>query len=461
MISKSHFIGEHIANINQSYNFIKELGQGSYGHVLRVQSIATGNIYACKKMNKRKITNKNRFKTEIDLLRATDHPNIIKLYDIYEDSIFIYLIMEECTGGEFFDRLAKKAKQNKMYTEKDAAKIFKQIAQAVNYLHAHGVCHRDLKPENILFSTIAEDSQVKLIDFGLSKVFDGENNTMKGAVGTTFYMAPEVLTGQYTEKCDVWALGVILYIMLCGKPPFYSQNEEELKNKICSMNFNFDYPEFSKVSNDVKDMIKSMFVELDKRPSVSEILENKWIKDNAPHASNDSIRVDWLHVKKYSQLNLMQKSVINFTAFHLNEDETRKFVEMFKSLDENNDGVLSMEEIRKGVENNKFKGKINADDVVNMFNEMDVDKNGLINYTEFVSALMDYEKAIKKEQLLECFKSYDTDGSGKISFDEFCDMIKPQNEEEKKELFELYKKFDDNGDGEIDFDEFVNGFNNI
>ena len=134
---------------------------------------------------------------------------------------------------------------------------------------------------------------------------------------------------------------------------------------------------------------------------------------------------------------------------------------MFKSLDENNDGVLSMEEIRKGVENQKFKGKINADDVVNMFNEMDVDKNGLVNYTEFVSALMDYEKSIKKEQLLECFKSYDTDGSGKISFDEFCDMIKPQNEEEKKELYELYKKFDDNGDGEIDFDEFVNGFNNL
>ena len=461
MISKSHFIGEHISDINQNYNFIKELGQGSYGHVLRCQNIATGNIYACKKMNKRKITNKKRFKTEIDLLRATDHPNIIKLYDIYEDSVFIYLIMEECTGGEFFDRLAKKAKQNKMYTESDAARIFKQIAQAVNYLHAHGVCHRDLKPENILFSTIAEDSQVKLIDFGLSKVFNSENNEMKGAVGTTYYMAPEVLTGKYTEKCDVWALGVILYIMLCGKPPFYSQNEEELKRKICSLDFNFDYKEFDNVSEDAKNIIRAMLVEVDKRPSASEILENNWIKENSPHAHNIRISVDWLHVQRYSKLNLMQKSIINFTAFHLNEDETRKFVEMFKSLDENNDGVLSMEEIRKGVEEQKFKGKINGDDIVSIFNEMDVDKNGLINYTEFVSALMDYEKTIKKEQLLECFKSYDTDGSGKISFDEFCDMIKPQNEQEKKELYELYKKFDDNGDGEIDFDEFVKGFNSL
>ena len=461
MISKSHFIGEHIANINQSYNFIKELGQGSYGHVLRVQNIATGHIYACKKMNKRKITNKARFKTEIDLLRATDHPNIIKLYDIFEDNVFIYLIMEECTGGEFFDRLAKRAKQNKMYTEKDAAKILKQILQAVNYLHAHGVCHRDLKPENILFSTIAEDSQVKLIDFGLSKVFDGDNNTMKGAVGTTFYMAPEVITGKYNEKCDVWACGVIMYIMLCGKPPFYSSDEEELKQKICSMKFDMNYKEFENVSQDAKDIIKSIFVPMEQRPSASDILDTKWIKENAPHAKNLSIGVDWNHVKDYSRLNLMQKSVINFTAFHLNEEDTMKFVEMFKSLDENNDGVLSMEEIRKGVEECKFEGNMNADDVVNMFNEMDVDKNGLVNYTEFVSALMDYRKMVKKEQLLECFKSYDTDGSGKISFEEFCDMIKPQNEEEKKELFQLYSKFDDNGDGEIDFEEFVNGFNNM
>ena len=284
MISKSHFIGEHIANINHSYNFIKELGQGIYGHVLRVQWLPTGNIYACKKMNKRKLTNKALFKTEIDLLRATDHPNIIKLYDIFEDNIFIYLIMEECTGGELFDRLAKRAKENKMYTEKDAAKILKQILQAVNYLQAHGVSHRDLKPENILFSTLSEDSQVKLIDFGLNKVFDSDNNTMKGTVGTTFYMAPEVINGKYNEKCDIWACGVIMYIMLCGKPPFYSNDEEELKHKICSMKYDLNYKEYENVSQDAIDLLKSIFFHMDQRPSSSEILDNKWIKDNAPNS---------------------------------------------------------------------------------------------------------------------------------------------------------------------------------
>ena len=460
MIRKSHFIGAHIADINTYYNFIQELGHGSYGHVIRVQNLTSGHIYACKKMNKRQIKNKQRFKTEIDLLRATDHPNIIKLYDIYEDNIYIYLIMEECLGGEFFDRLAKKAKKLSMYTEKDAAKIFKQLLEAVNYLHAHGVCHRDLKPENILFSTIEENSPIKLIDFGLSKIFNGEDDEMKGAVGTTFYMAPEVINDKYNEKCDIWSCGIILYIMLCGKPPFYSKNEEELKNKICSMKYSF-YPEFDKISEDAKDLIKSILVDKKKRPSAAELLETQWIKENAPNSKNEVLLIDWNHIKKYSRLNLMQKSVINFTAFRLTEDETRNFVEIFKSLDTNSDGDLTMEEIKKGIDKCNLGKKINPDELIEIFNEMDVDKNGLINFTEFISAMMDYEKYIKKEQLLECFKSYDADCSGKISFKEFCDMIKPQNEREKKDLFILYKKFDINNDGEIDLEEFIEGFNNI
>ena len=168
MISKSTFVGQFIADINLNYEFLKELGSGTYGNVYRVQNKLTGEIRACKKLNKRKIKNKERFKIEIDLLKATDHQNIVKLYEIYEDNVYLYLIMEECVGGEFFDRLALRAKSLNLYTEKDAAKIFKQLVSAINYCHSHGVCHRDIKPENILFSSTDEDSPLKLIDFGLS-----------------------------------------------------------------------------------------------------------------------------------------------------------------------------------------------------------------------------------------------------------------------------------------------------
>lgn len=461
MISKSHFIGEHIANIENNYNFIQEIGHGTYGHVLRVQNISTGNIYACKKMNKRQIKNKQRFKTEIDLLRATDHPNIIKLYDIYEDNVFLYLIMEECSGGEFFDRLAIKAKELKMYTEKEAAKIFKQILEAVNYLHSHGVCHRDLKPENILFSNHEDESPLKLIDFGLSKVFDASNNTMKGTVGTTLYMAPEVFTGKYNEKCDVWSCGVILYLMLCGKPPFYSKDEKELEQCICKMDYDFNNPEFKKISMDAINLIEMILVDKDSRPKVSELLEHRWIKENAPQSTNEILTIDWNQINKYTKLNLMQKSVVNFTAFRLTDNETRKFVAQFKSLDSNSDGVLTIEEIQKGLELCSFGPKVQVEEMKKMFNEMDVDKNGLINFNEFISALLDYTKYVKREQLLECFKSYDTDENGKISLEELCDMIKPGNDEERNELSALYKKYDTNNDGGIDFEEFLVGFTSL
>ena len=159
----------------------------------------------------------------------TDHPNIIKLYETFEDKKNLYFIMEECSGGELFQRLAMNAMENKLYTEKVAASLMKQILEAVNYLHFHGVSHRDLKPENILLSSMDENSQLKLIDFGLSQVLKTMEDIMKGEVGTLYYMAPEVILGNYDEKCDVWSCGVILYIMLSGNPPFFSKNEKILK----------------------------------------------------------------------------------------------------------------------------------------------------------------------------------------------------------------------------------------
>ena len=369
--------------------------------------------------------------------------------------------MEECNGGELFQRLADNAKHNKNYTEKDAAGIMKQILQAVNYLHSHGVCHRDLKPENILFSSMEPNSQLKIIDFGLSKVLKEIDQIMKGEVGTLYYMAPEVITGNYNEKCDVWSCGVILYIILSGHPPFYSKNEEKLKQKICSMKYNFDLPAFEKISDDAKDLIKKILVKAEERPTIAEVLESPWVKENAPRASKKEIQVDWGHIKKYSKLNLVQKSIITFRAFHMTAKEAKEYIEMFKMMDKNNDGVLTIDEIEKGIKHCKLQINMSNEAIIQLFKDMDIDKNGLINYTEFVSALMDYEKEVKKEHIIECFNSYDADRSGKINFKEFCEIISPQDDKEKKELKELYDKFDNNGDGEIDFNEFLEGYKNM
>ena len=171
-----------------------------------------------------------------------DHPSIIKLYEVFEDSRYVYLIMEECTGGELFDRIYERITKKNLYTEKEAALIFKQYMSAICHCHSLNVCHRDLKPENLLLLNESEDSHLKVIDFGLSKIFNEVNHKMSTKVGTAYYVSPEVLCGDYDEKCDIWSAGVILYILLTGEPPFNGTNDNEIYKRISKKKFSFPSP---------------------------------------------------------------------------------------------------------------------------------------------------------------------------------------------------------------------------
>jgi len=161
---------------------------------------------------------KIRLNYEIDILKNLDHPNILRLYEVFEDKKFIYLVTEFCEAGELFDEIVKRQR----FDERDAAIIIKQLLSAIAYCHSKSVCHRDLKPENILIDN-KETLSIKLIDFGTSQKFDTEEK-MELILGTAYYIAPEVLKGEYDEKCDVWSCGVILYILLSGSPPFNGKN---------------------------------------------------------------------------------------------------------------------------------------------------------------------------------------------------------------------------------------------
>lgn len=154
-----------------------------------------------------------------------DHPNIIKLYEYFEDTKNVYLITEICSGGELFDKIIEK----EYFDEQYAAKIFKQIMQSINYCHSLEIAHRDLKPENFLYETKDENSDIKVIDFGLSKICyqknTGKIERLKTRAGTPYYISPEVLAGNYDKSCDLWSAGCILYIFLCGYPPFYGDDD--------------------------------------------------------------------------------------------------------------------------------------------------------------------------------------------------------------------------------------------
>ena len=217
MFNKENFIGKKEGLLTDYYNVLKKLGKGAYGKVYEVKNRITEEIRACKQLSKSNINNLKTFEKEIEILIKLDHPNIIKLYEIFEDERFIFLVMEKCNGGELFDNIIEHIQKKRMFTEKNAAIIFQQIITAISYCHNNGIVHRDLKPENILYSNEGNEinNNIKVINFGLSRNFLHKKK-MNTKAGTSYYMAPEVINGQYNEKCDVWSAAVILYILLSG-----------------------------------------------------------------------------------------------------------------------------------------------------------------------------------------------------------------------------------------------------
>ena len=192
------------------------LGHGHFGTVREVHQIADPmkKLYAVKSIPKDKIVKELKLlKTELEMLRVVDHPNIIKFYETFEDERYVHIVMEECTGGDLFDHLI----QNGQYTEREAASLLEKIIAAINHLHTLHICHRDIKPENFLFAALDRFSDIKIIDFGLATKFGDDQ--MHTVVGTPYYVAPEVLRGNYDQQCDVWSLGVLLYVILAGYPP--------------------------------------------------------------------------------------------------------------------------------------------------------------------------------------------------------------------------------------------------
>lgn len=465
MINKSSFIGQYIADITKAYEFQKELGSGAYGKVFKVKNLKTGKTYACKKMNKRQISNKDRFKVEIDLLKATDHPFIVKLIDLYEDNIFLYLVMEECFGGELFDRLAKRSREKNLYTERETCQIFTKLMTGINYCHAHGVCHRDIKPENILFADRDDLSTLKIADFGLSRVFSSEDKIMTSIVGTTFYMSPEVLNGSYNEKCDIWSAGCILYIMLCGRPPFYAKNDRDLMRKIQSKAYTFNHPEFNTVSIDAKDLISRMLCDEDKRLSAQGVLDHIWVKQNAPRSKELLLELKFDNIAEYSHMNALKKGVFSFIATRMSNEDVNNLADIFNTLDKNRDGVLTLKEAKgaiKYLKEEKLKGKQvskTVEDVASniefVFNEMDLDKNGLINYSEFIAATMDHKKLLLKDNIYEAFRMFDSTQSGKFNLKNLTDIIRPTTQDDLNYLKKMFDSFDLDKDGFISYDEFM------
>ena len=450
------------------YEIKEKLGEGAYGCVYKVQQKSTGYIRAVKAI-KRKHVDSTAFGNEIGILKTVDHPNIIRLYECYFDNNYYYMVEEFCSAGDLYDYIRKQ----KFFSEKTAANIMNQLLSAVNYLHTKHIVHRDLKPENIVFIKTKEDGKgnrktsgsntkqesddifIKLIDFGTSVHLKSGNLTQE--LGTIYYIAPEVFKNNYNEKADIWSCGIILYIMLCGHPPFCGKREEDIKQKIINAPLQFLPKDFKKVSNATISYVKELLTyDPKKRPSAYQAMENEWLTSliKSEGEGDNILQAEVLdNLAKFTSAVTLQKATLSFIANQVSmNEEIKKLKEEFDKIDDNKDGMISREELVKCMEtlylHEEAVRKANE-----IFEEIDFNNDGSINFSEFLTVNMKKEKICNEDLLKKAFKLFDLDGNGYITIDELKETI-PLEIQNNSQWIDIIKEVDQDGDCQISFDEF-------
>nr|XP_023696889.1 calcium/calmodulin-dependent protein kinase type 1D-like isoform X3 [Paramormyrops kingsleyae] len=299
-------------DIREVFDFLEVLGSGAFSEVFLVRERETGNRFALKCVNKQHLQ-ANKLENEISVLRRIKHENIVGLEDFYESHTHYYLVMQFVSGGELFDRILERG----TYTEKDASHVVRQVLEAVSYLHLNNVVHRDLKPENLLYYSQDENAKIMISDFGLSKIED--SGLMSTACGTPGYVAPEILAQKhYSKTVDCWSIGVITYILLCGYPPFYEENETKLYAKIMKAQYEFDSPFWDDISDSAKDFIRNMMQKNSKLRYTSEqALQHPWIMGNTAKSQDIYHSVSEQIQKNFATWKWRQTLTATAAANHL------------------------------------------------------------------------------------------------------------------------------------------------
>jgi calcium-dependent protein kinase len=448
------------------------LGVGASAKVYRAVEKSTKAVRAVKVIDMKKLSTNERkaLDQEVGIMRLLDHPHIIKLFEVFEDASKLYLVMELCSGGELFDRIKKSVDEKQQgFDEYHAADVMKQILLAMSYMHHKHICHRDIKPENFVLKDDSEDALLKVIDFGIAaKIKPGGKLLSK--VGTIAYIAPEVIAGQYNHKVDIWACGVVLYILLTGLPPFYIEENprkfkrpKDAENAMLKKIRNADKAFFEKqmaqdpwrcVSKEAKQLVVRMLDPSSKsRPEAADILNDVWLKKAFQTTGRSPLDDRTIaRFRAFHDSSKLKRICLTLIATQLEEKDISKLRSQFEALDTNGDGTLSREELKMGLETMNMS----AEDFEALM-EIDSDGSGEIEWTEFIAAAMDFHRIKKTEMLRDVFNKFDADGDGSISQTELTTYLTQGtdliiSDEQAKKLIE---DADQNGDGEIDFDEFV------
>ena len=464
-LTNSTIVADSKTDAEHDYKKLQILGEGTFATVYEAQNRITDIMRAmkiikrqkrCSEQEKREITN------EINILKTMDHPNIVKIFEFYSNKDSYSIIMEYCRGGP----LVSEIKSYGPFDEKYAAYVMYQIFSAINYCHNMNIIHRDLKPENILIVSKNKSNNypnIKIGDFGMSKVVE-KNAIQNLFVGTIYYVAPEVIKKKYNEKCDIWSCGVIMYVLLTKKPPFDGDMTEEIIASIEKGEYDLKSPPFDKISKSALDLIQKLLnKDVEKRISAQEALNHPWFKEHQSRELYNKILDQNIvqkllnNLKKYKKSSIIQETALAYLVHNFPQmKDVINACKLFNQIDLNGDGKITEHELYKGL-CTKIKSDTLEEEVRNIYQKLDMDDDGYIEYEEFVRAAVSKEKFMGDNVLKFAFRFFDKDNSGKIDFEEIEKVFKKSvtdKDHVEEALNKIIYEADLNRDGKISFDEF-------
>ena len=518
-VNAKNFIVQRTKNISEAYEKLQFLGQGAFGSVYKVVRKNSGTreiIRALKEISKKSMNvseeSKEEIKNEIEVLKNIDHPNIMKIFEFFEDENNIYLVNEFCGGGD----VAGMNDKYGLFPEFFLKYVMFQVFLAISFLHSNKVVHGDIKRENIAFvyqgkkkeknefeeffqtlfkdkdlqeelnespgiENLSENAQklieeicnyeMKILDFGSAKM--KKNGKLKeklsGVTGTVYYCSPEVVKDKYDFECDEWSCGVMMYILLTGYPPFVGENEDEIFDNILKQDLNLNVPQLKNISESCKDLINQLLEkDANKRINAEDALKHDFFTSGINVGNllkgkfkENSDYLKKMFNKKGTQLRGKKKSskfrdvVIAYIALNFSEqDVEKKAKQIFMEMSGGNKHYLITKDTFVPKMEKIFKG-LTKNEIEELFDSIDENETGNIEYEELIRALTDKEKLLSDKNLKEAFNFFDKDSSGSITWNEIAEIVYPEGKIPKNTIKEFLNEIGEQDENmKIDYFEF-------
>eukprot|EP00929_Paragymnodinium_shiwhaense_P049376 TRINITY_DN2490_c0_g1_i1.p1 TRINITY_DN2490_c0_g1~~TRINITY_DN2490_c0_g1_i1.p1 ORF type:complete len:891 (-),score=205.68 TRINITY_DN2490_c0_g1_i1:137-2809(-) len=451
------YIIDNPGKINDFYFVEKErIGEGSFARITKAWNRSTGAERACKSATKDLFSQKknDRIWYEIALMKMIDHPNIVRIFEHFEDMFCVYMIVELAKGGDLYDHLVNQGRLD----EQEAAHVLFQIFRGVQYMHSSQICHRDLKPENLLLVQEGEIifSTIKICDLGNATIF-AAGTLMTTKVGNLYYVSPQIVAGAYDCSCDLWTCGVVLYACLCGYPPFVGDCDPEILNKVRRGHYTMPVGDWQHIDPLCRQLVHGLLcMNPAKRVTARQALQSSWLLDSIPHRRGRLSVAIIDNIRRYRGYGVFKRACIHLIAVQVEDSVTRFYKDIFEGLDSTSDGLVSHQELRNGLQRD---GVPVPNDLEEVLTDIDPDGTGELDFTEFLAATMPPEIYTKDDICWMAFRFFDLEADGIIDVSELRTALNNGaaigEEVADEEMCEdMIMEVDEIGDHVISFDEF-------